>query len=346
MKHWNRLLALMVTALLVSSELPAVEELSRSGHSVTMSQEFTEESSSDLTEHDFDLFLELEILESLVNDESEVEEFENFLTDHQDDRVATIPIEAPWTWSMSNSKFDRERFLDLPTGEQQFNSRFAPARIGIQEEQYLAAAGLSGEVANVEIYTEFGMAGGQVSRPDDGSLSDEELETAIELDPSTYYIAGGANMGIGRWKLGVEAGYGSGAETSSSSQQSFSGLFEGSQLIGSQQTAPDSSLRPGSAPSLEEAPFKLVYLQGVANRNVTDNIGFNIGAICFAVPEEFMRTFEENTVNIYGLELFSDLNYQLSKSFKYSLYMEYSMADTHFEREDSYQILHKLEFTF
>lgn len=346
MKHWNIFLACVTIGLFCSSQAFAIGELARKEQVVEVSQEFVEESSTDLLEDDSELFLELEILDSVVNDESELEEFENFLNAHEEDEADAIPVEVSWKWGVNNSKLAQDELKGIAAEEHRFNSRFDPARIGVQEDQYMASAGLSREVSNVEVYTEFGIAGGQVSDFNESAVADEELEEAIELDLGTYYVAGGASMGLGQWKLGVEAGYGSGASTSSSSQQSLSGLSEGSQLIGSQQVNSNVGSASNSTPFLEDDPFKLVYFQGTANRNVTKNIGLNIGAICFAVPEEFIQNFEGKDMSTYGLELFGDVNYQFTKSLKYSMYMEYSLTDEHFERENIYQILNKLEFNF
>ena len=338
-------LVFMAIGLMLPSEASAIGEQVRDGQVVL--QEFVEESSSSFVDDNAELFLELEILDNLVNDESEIGEFEEYLDAHDSDELATIPVEVSWKWGVTNLKFNQENLGTLPSEQQTFNSRFDPARIGVSEDQYMAAAGLSGEVAaNVEVYTEFGIAGGKVSNFEESALIDKELEDAIELDLGTYYVAGGASMGLGQWKLGVEAGYGAGANSSATSQQSFSGLSQSSQLIGGQQVSSNSSFTSTTAPSLEDDPFKLIYFQGTANRNVTKNIGFNVGAICFAVPEEFIENFEGKDMSAYGLELFGDVNYQFTKSFKYSLYMDYSLTDDNFEREDIYQILNKVEFNF
>ncbi|MCP4398944.1 MAG: hypothetical protein GY801_16800 [bacterium] len=339
-------LILMAIGLVFPVQASAIGEQTREVPAV--SREFVEESSMSLQDDDAELFLELEILDSFVNDESELGEFEEFLGAHASDELSTIPVEVSWKWGVTNLKLNQDN-MGVPPSDQQrqtFNSRFDPARIGVQEDQYVAAAELSGAVANVEVYTEFGIAGGKVSNFEENALMDRELEEAIELDLGTYYMAGGASMGLGHWKLGLEAGYGSGANSSSSSPQSFSGTPQSSQLIGGQQVSSNSSFTSTRAPSLEDDPFKLVYFQGTANRNVTKNIGLNVGAVCFAVPEEFIENFEGKDMSAYGLELFGDVNYQLTKSFKYSLYMDYSLTDENFEREDIYQILNKLEFNF
>lgn len=337
-------MVLLALGLVCPSQAWAVGEQVRDVPAV--SQEFVEESSMDLQDDDAELFLELEILDSFVNDESELGEFEDFLAAHDSDEFSTIPVEVSWKWGVTNLKLNQDPLSVLPSEQQSFNSRFDPARIGVQEDQYMAAAELSGQVANVEVYTEFGIAGGKVSNFEERTLTDEELEEAIELDLGKYYMAGGASMGLGQWKLGLEAGYGIGGSASSSSQQPFSGISQSSQLIGGQQVSSNSSFTSATAPSLEDDPFKLLYFQGTVNRNVTKNIGLNVGAICFAVPEEFIQNFEGKDMSAYGFELFGDVNYQFTKSFKYSLYMDYSLTDENFERENIYQILNKVEFNF
>ena len=311
-----------------------------------VSEEFVEECSTDFQADDAGLFLELEILDSFVNDESEIGEFEEFLANDENEEFQKIPVEVSWKWGVTNLQVNEDYLNRRPSEEHRFNSRFDPARVVVQEDQYMAAAELSGKVANVEVYTEFGIAGGSASGFEENALTEQELEEAIELDLGTYYVAGGASMGFGQWKLGVEAGYGSSESASSSSQQSFSELSQGSHLIGGQQISSNSGFTPGTAPSLEDDPFKLVYFQGTANRNITKNIGLNVGAICFTVPEEFVQNLEGKDMSAYGLGLFGDVNYQLSKSFKYSLFMDYSLTDENFERENIYQILNKVEFNF
>jgi hypothetical protein len=301
------------------------------------------------------VFLELNISNDLLEDDLQPKNLSEII--HA--RTQDLPREADgisWKWDLTNIPPSYD-YGQIGTAEQDliFTKRFDVASVGKKENQetYVAATELSRALANVQIYTEFGITGGRIDGFEEPGLSAEEIEEAIALDLSGYYVTGGANLGLGRWTLGVEAGYGSGDATSNSSKQpKFSGLSDSSEFIGQVQAENSAS---GSAPqnpqssavtSFSEDPFKLFYFQGTADRNVTNKLGVKLGAICFAVPEQFVADFAGKDVRDYGFELFGDINYQFAKSIKYSLYMDYALTDERFEEENIYQILNRVEFNF
>lgn len=306
-------------------------------------------------DNEVDVFLELDISNDLLEDDLQPKNLSEIIYAHTQD-LPRDSSEIAWKWDLTNVSPSYD-YGQIGTAENdlRFTKRFDVSSVGKKEKQdmYVAATELSRSLANVQIYTEFGITGGRLDAFEESSLSAEEIEEAIALDLSGYYVTGGANLGLGRWTLGLEAGYGSGdASSNSTKQPKFTGLSDSSELMGQLQAENTGS---GSAPqnpqgsaatSFSEDPFKLVYFQGTADRNVTDKLGVKLGAICFAVPEQFISDFAGKDARDYGFELFGDVNYQFAKSIKYTLYMDYALTDERFEEENIYQILNRFEFNF
>ncbi|PIE36352.1 hypothetical protein CSA56_00465 [candidate division KSB3 bacterium] len=295
-------------------------------------------------DHKVEVFLELEVSDGSWDEE-------DIFGDHATQQLLSsadaelhAPFEIAWKWGLSNftlhSETDETGAFTLPKA--QFDSSLG--RTVTEQAVYITAAELTGAVANIDIYTEFGITGGSVDQFGETDVTTEELEKAIAMDLAGYYVSGGASVGVGRWTVGLEAGYGQ-MNMAAEGEQTESNAMEGTALIGSVASDSQAVVSSGTAPA-EDDPLQLVYFQGTADRSVTDRLGIKIGALCFAVPEQFVTDFQGKDVSGYGFEFFGDVNYQIAKSIKYSLYMDYALTDKNFEEENIYQILNRFEFNF
>ena len=275
-------------------------------------------------------------------------------------------IDAPWKWRLSHFNLHHKNSYGqvvskLPeyADESDAARRFAlPFQAEKSEPAYVATAGMTRKVADVSIYTEFGISGGEVEEVEGETLtvaeiSEEDINQAINLDLAGYYVSGGANVGVGNWTVDVQAGYGSGAATSGVEKNSVpvTSSATGRSLIGGIQPSRPTIVQPQEQQNLalftgKQDPFQLIYFRSTADANVTDKLGLKFGALCFAVPEILVSAFEGNNRSGYGFQVFGDVNYQLGKSLNYTLYLDYALSDEEFNDENIYQILNKVEFNF
>jgi len=296
-------------------------------------------------DNDVEIFLELEVSEIFFDGDSERQRYdrEHNLMSTENSHFHS-PFKIAWKWGLRNFTLysDQEaRKFNLPRA--QLDRPLASK--SAEYDLYVAAAELTGAVANIDIYTEFGITGGNVDTLSATHASVEEIEDAIELDPAGYYVSGGASMGVGRWTIGVKAGYEQ-SDMTSNGRQAGVGETEASLLLGNATSGLQAITPQETSEMLTDDPFQLVYFQGSANRSVTEKLGVKIGALCFAVPEQFVMDFQEKDMSGYGFELFGDINYQIAKSITYSLYLDYALTDNNFEDDNIYHILNRFEFQF
>ncbi len=299
------------------------------------------------------------IFPSISTQEGEIS-LEFVVNDGVPAKESASPTTLPWKWNVSHFSLyqmddDTQITSTLPISDQVNSTRrdfpFT------QENAPVAATIVSSTVANVSVYTEFGITGGDIEEVDtmnvaDSGISDDDIDTAINQDLAGYYVSSGANLGVGNWTIGVQAGYetavGS-ADVNTQSAGASSTNVSSRELLGSVQSSRPTIVQPQNtqnAIDVEQDPFQFVYFQGSADANVTEKLGLKFGALCFAVPEILVAAFEGKNRSGYGFEIFGDVNYQLGKSLNYTLYLDYALADEYFSEDTIYQILHKVELKF
>ena len=303
----------------------------------------------------------------------EHEEFKNHLSENamaegdislqfaaQDDSLTkefVAPANIPGKWNVSH--FSLYQMDDDAQVRSTLPASNAARRELPFEQQNAPVAGtvVSGKVANVSVYTEFGITGGEIEEVDsvevvDAGLSSEDIDSAINQDLAGYYVSSGANMGLGNWKIDVQAGYETAVGNVESSKQSLtasSTSVDPRDVMGSMQLSRPTIVQPQTTQNsltTEQDPFQLVYFQGSADTTLKEKLDLKFGALCFAVPEMLVSAFEGSNQNGYGFEIFGDVNYRLGKSLNYTLYLDYALTDEYFSEDSIYQILHKVELKF
>ncbi|GAK49203.1 hypothetical protein U14_00421 [Candidatus Moduliflexus flocculans] len=280
---------------------------------------------------------------------------------NEDPLKGTPPVSmaSPWKWHVTHfSQYQRDDGTQvtstLPAGAQTNSAR---RELPFEDENPpVAATTVSGTVANISVYTEFGITGGDIEEVDssqiaDTGLSGDEIDSAINQDLAGYYVSSGANMGVGNWTIGVQAGYETAVGNVVSHKKSsttYSSAVDSRELLGNVQSSRSMIVQPTTQTTAITAQdlFQLVYFQGSADAAFSEKLGLKFGALCFAVPEMLVSTFEGSNQNGYGFEIFGDVNYQLGKSLNYTLYLNYALTDEYFSDDSIYQILHKLELKF
>lgn len=280
----------------------------------------------------------------------------DFLTKEQ-----AFPANAPSKWNVSHfSLYQMDDETQVRSTLPASNAGNAARRELPFEQQNAPVAGtvVSGKVANVSVYTEFGITGGEIEEVDsievaDAGLSSEDIDSAINQDLAGYYVSSGANMGLGNWNIDVQAGYETSVGNVESSRQSLTAssapIIDPKELLGGIQLSRPTIVQPQATQhslASEQDPFQLVYFQGSADTTLKNKLGLRFGALCFAVPEILVSAFEGSNQNGYGLEIFGDVNYRLGKSLNYTLYLDYALTDEYFSEDSIYQILHKVELKF
>lgn len=307
----------------------------------------------------------------------EHEEFKNHLSENamtegdislqfaaQDDSLTkehVVPGSTPGKWNVSHfSLYQMDDDAQVRSTLPASNTGNAARRELPFEQQNAPVAGtvVSGKVANVSVYTEFGITGGEIEEVDsievaDAGLSSEDIDSAINQDLAGYYVSSGANMGLGNWNIDVQAGYETSVGNVESNKQSLTAssapIIDPKELLGGIQLSRPTIVQPQATQhslASEQDPFQLVYFQGSADTTFKNKLGLRFGALCFAVPEILVSAFEGSNQNGYGLEIFGDVNYRLGKSLNYTLYLDYALTDEYFSEDSIYQILHKVELKF
>ncbi len=180
----------------------------------------------------------------------------------------------------------------------------------------------AGNVSSANLYSELGFATGQ---------------DVTEIDLSGFYAMGGASVPVGQVTLGIEAGFGTGADDPPDAKdEGFiainSDFWRGKIMHADELITHTNGARGGIS--------NIIYALLTADMNPTEKLDLSTGFLYLKPVEEIGGA--EN----YGMEVYGSANYQLADYVSYGFYWGVGIPDEDFVDESLYQVWQRLQFSF
>ena len=192
---------------------------------------------------------------------------------------------------------------------------------------FLGSLEMSGTAGIVDIYAETGFATGSV----------DELQgiDADEVDLSGFYALGGVSMPVSSVTLGLEAAFGTGDDPDTDDERE--GFLGWNNDFGFDEIIEDEIADDGLSNKM--------YVKLSLGTSPTEKMDLNANLVYVAPVEDVEGV--NGTVDSYGFEVNSDLNYQLAGNLKYVLMGAFASLEEDWQGESTaYQVMNRLEFKF
>jgi hypothetical protein len=242
--------------------------------------------------------------------------------------------------------------VDLPLGESGFNlgayaAFYAKSDLILQAADaatsapevkgdgsaFLGSLGFSGNLGNLNFYSEAGFATGKEDRLG--------TNAAVEYDLSGYYALVGGSVPVGQVTLGFEGGYGSGDSNPNDTKvKDFLAPHETDHCVGEVLQDEGVCGVANGGCGLSNVTYGFV----TATFSPTEKLTILGGLLYIKPTEKVTSSVTGKEVDTYGFETFWNVSYKLSDYLTYYLAGGYVFANEDFLEDNPFQVWNRLEF--